>query len=176
MEKNVIEFINKTSEAVGNHALEGFSTDCTDEFQDLNIKSPIEQMFYAAFKAVCITNHIDFLGLCDNQKYGIDIHPQYKIGKYFADFVVVGITRKNLSGERVVVECDGHKFHDIDKKQRSYEKARDRFLQKQGYKIFHYTGSDINRDPVKCAAEVIAFVMNDEGEDLYEYHKEYVRS
>ena len=61
----------------------------------------------------------------------------------------------STEGKTVIVELDGHAFHDKDKKQRSYEKARDRFFVKEGYQVLHYTGSDVVADPYRVAFEVL---------------------
>ena len=64
--------------------------------------------------------------------------------------------RKVEEGLRpLVVELDGHAFHDKDKRQRSYEKARDRYLVQQGLRVLHFTGSDVVADPHKVAYEVL---------------------
>lgn len=62
----------------------------------------------------------------------------------------IGDEKRNL-----IVELDGHEFHDKNKNQRAYEKSRDRYLVRQGYKIFHYTGSELVADPKKVASEVM---------------------
>lgn len=49
---------------------------------------------------------------------------------------------------------------------RRYEKQRDRFLTKQGYKILHFTGTKIWNDPMSVAAEVISFLTGDSTENL----------
>jgi len=71
------------------------------------------------------------------------------------------------------VECDGHEFHDKDKKQRSYEKARDRYLQKEGYAVLHFTGSDIVSSPVFAATEVVSFLCNDDIDDILATYENY---
>ncbi len=77
--------------------------------------------------------------------------------KYRVDFLVSRTWSYREKGlhDSVIVELDGHEFHDKDKRQRSYEKARDRYLTRQGYKVLHYTGSDLVRDPFRVAHEVM---------------------
>lgn len=56
---------------------------------------------------------------------------------------------------RLVVECDGHDFHEKTKQQVSGDKRRDRELKMAGYEVFRYSGSDIWKDPLRHAREVI---------------------
>ncbi len=88
--------------------------------------------------------------------YGLHISTQAKVGKYKVDFLIS--SSDGPQPNQIVVELDGHDFHDKDKYQRAYEKARDRFLIKKGLRVFHYTGSEIFSDPFAAAHEVLAFL------------------
>jgi very-short-patch-repair endonuclease len=55
----------------------------------------------------------------------------------------------------MIVECDGHDFHEKTKDQARRDKQRDRFFQSKGYKVLRYAGSEIWADPEKCADEII---------------------
>jgi very-short-patch-repair endonuclease len=70
------------------------------------------------------------------------IRPQVEIGKYRADFV---LSFPDASGRHtdIVVECDGHDFHEKTKEQASRDKARDRFFAGLGIPVFRFTGSEI---------------------------------
>ena len=141
--------------------------------------SPIEKIFYTAvctiIKTDCafpeIAGQVSIGTMRDVWiEPGIEIYTQQEIGPYRVDFIL------SYSGEcilrdavhqqdapekplkEIVVELDGHAFHDRDAAQRSYEKRRDRFLQKQGYKVFHYTGSDVVTDPFGVAIECLAYL------------------
>ncbi len=59
----------------------------------------------------------------DVSSLGYFINPQVSIGKYRVDFVV-SLINSDHHQKRVIVECDGHDFHDKDKKQRAYEKGQ----------------------------------------------------
>ena len=54
----------------------------------------------------------------------------------------------------VVVECDGHEFHDRTKEQARRDKSRDRFLTAFGAKVMRFTGAEIYADADACAEEV----------------------
>lgn len=54
-------------------------------------------------------------------------------------------------GETVVVECDGHDFHERTKDQAARDRRRDRTIQGWGASIFRFTGSEIHHDALGCA-------------------------
>lgn len=54
-----------------------------------------------------------------------------------------------------VVECDGHAYHERTKEQAQRDRSRDRRLQEEGYRVFRFTGSELYRDPLGCAREVL---------------------
>ena len=56
----------------------------------------------------------------------------------------------------MVIECDGHDFHDRTKAQASRDRARDRNLQSFGFLVYRYTGQDIWNDVFKHASEALA--------------------
>lgn len=94
-----------------------------------------------------VTNWMDKVGcnLC--------VAPQVNLVAYIPDFVIFGRRRKRYFG--VVVECDGHEFHEKTKEQASRDKLRDRRLLRAGWHTIRYSGSDIWRDPVGCAEDAI---------------------
>lgn len=54
----------------------------------------------------------------------------------------------------VIVECDGHDFHERTKDQAQRDRARDRAFQECGYLIMRFTGSEIWKDAAKCVKQV----------------------
>lgn len=62
--------------------------------------------------------------------------------------------------KHLIVECDGHDYHERTKEQASRDRARDRALQSVGYPVYRYTGSDIWSDVFQCAAEAITHLNN----------------
>ncbi|QCG93930.1 DUF559 domain-containing protein [Azospirillum sp. TSA2s] len=91
-------------------------------------------------------------------KAGAFIFQQQKIGKYRADFIVVGVASENAKPVTVVVECDGHDFHERTKQQAQRDRRRDREMTALGYRVFRFTGSEIWADPRSCANEVMSFL------------------
>lgn len=152
--KNVSDFISKASDIVSSHEHDRFGMDCWNEIPDLEIESPIEMLFYVAFKALLRVNDME-----DQSMEHVGITPQATIGKYRADFKISIVDlRKMESRNSVVVECDGHEFHEKDEKARRYEKQRDRKMQVLGHKVFRFTGKEITDNPIMVAAEVLAYV------------------
>jgi very-short-patch-repair endonuclease len=84
------------------------------------------------------------------------VFPQVTIGEYRVDFFIAYTHGLNSIGG-IVVECDGHEFHEKTKQQAARDKARDRALQSYGYRVFRFTGSEIWRNPIACAQEVLEF-------------------
>lgn len=159
---NVQAFLDKTCAEYGRVKSVEFSgwAQCMIGYE---LKSPIEDLFFVAFCAQVQSDlyqlnpsHISDLNGGIKEPDGVFIKPQFQIGTYFADFLVYqkGLTEENCIP--TVIELDGHAFHDRDKHQRAYEKARDRFFVKHGYRVLHFTGSEVVADPHKVAFEVLS--------------------
>lgn len=132
------------------------------------VESPIEElMLYSLIVAAqdevenigFVVNGYGF-GDSDNGLDFIAIEPQAKIENYRADFLLT--FKSSLpgfeKGRQLVVECDGHNFHDKTKQQASRDKERDREMKKLGYDVFRFTGSDIWNDAFSCAKEAVDMV------------------
>lgn len=165
---NVFEFLDRASSDVGRLEEQSFNHEMFNQINDVGISSPIEQLFFIALHAVARANLCDvdaeaYMDHAGNHCIGAGVHtqPQFKIGTYRVDFLIQHLGYGAMAWaerEEVVVELDGHDFHDKDKRQRSYEKARERHIVKAGYKILRYTGSDVVADPYKVAYEVLETV------------------
>jgi very-short-patch-repair endonuclease len=75
---------------------------------------------------------------------------QIRVGKktYRVDFAVW------YERARVVVEVDGHDFHERTKEQAAADKSRDRALVSAGWKVLRFAGSEVYADPIACATQV----------------------
>lgn len=113
-------------------------------------QSPIEQTFYSAL----VMAH----SLLDTG-FNLYVNPQEKILNYRVDFCVKLMSGHEGIESTVLVECDGHDFHEKNKTQASRDKQKDRDLQREGFSVFRFTGSDIWNNPFKCAEEVIDFLI-----------------
>lgn len=167
---DVVRFVGKAARRKAKMEEQRFREDTLLHFLEGNTKSPIEQMFYCAFLIVAEHQYeeINQEPYWDIKKKdwvllpGVYISEQVKIGKFRADFVASQRAHdKSRESLPVVVELDGHQFHDRNKEQRSYEKARDRFFTRQGYRVVHFTGSDIVKDPYAAAWEVLGMLGGD---------------
>jgi len=165
MEQNVKLFLEKSAYTVGKAGEETFYENTKCECGDLGIESPIEQLFYCAIKTL---QRLNFIADSDpiefDGKYylfGLDVNPQTEINKYRVDFLITNWRTHHgqHSGKQIVVECDSQGWHERTEDERRREKTRDRFLIKQGYKVFHFTGKEIIEGPYVAAREVLAYVM-----------------
>lgn len=101
----------------------------------LNSKlTPIEKVMYAILSRISYNFMQDYL-----QDFNIYFQTQQKIDNYTVDFLVTS----DFSNEKIIIECDGHDFHEKTKEQAQHDKERDRFLTSKGYIILRYTGSEI---------------------------------
>lgn len=61
----------------------------------------------------------------------------------------------------VLVECDGHDWHERTPQQAARDRSRDReILLKAGVPVIRFTGSEIVRDPDGCAKEVVDIAIS----------------
>ena len=118
-------------------------------------ESPIETAFLTALEGLgriqftdVIISDEDFASVRHVETYWIQVTPQAKIGDYRVDFLIS--FKAGDAKETLIVECDGHDFHDRTPDQASRDRERDRALVSPGYKVFRFTGTDINRRAVEC--------------------------
>jgi hypothetical protein len=172
MPKNVEKFIKESALEIARDAYELFCVGMECNYSRNEIMSPIEQMLYCAMERIIQLNYLVEI---------IDIYPQYIVDeskKYRADFKVEFTPpkgyKKKIIGRKVIakkianvlVECDSQQWHERTEKERRYEKARDRFFMSKGYRVFHFTGKEINDNPLVVAKEVILSIFNCLPEDL----------
>lgn len=146
--------------------------------------SPIERSFLSAVVCICINQEIglciyeedetpNFDDLTSSFSPKLNIYPQRIIGDYRVDFLLQfedwqikpdskdnSKRTKTTYRSQLVIECDGHDFHEKTKEQASRDKERDRTLQKCGYPVFRFSGSDIHRDAFKCADESLRYLVD----------------
>lgn len=86
--------------------------------------------------------------------------PQVPImgGKYRVDFLVCGYLFEAKQWIDLVIECDGHDFHERTKEQAARDRSRDRAMMAGGYHVMRFTGSEIYRNSDRCIAEVENFL------------------
>lgn len=79
---------------------------------------------------------------------------QAVIGWYRVDFLF-GVPGPDGKEKRLVVEVDGHDFHERTKEQAAKDKARDRYMVDEGIEVRRYTGSEVWANPFGVAEEII---------------------
>lgn len=159
-----MDFYSKLTREMVDINATGFLVDLDEQFDELNIKSPIEKIFFAFWENINRARSCQF-----GRTNPILISHHYKIGKYFVDFKVDFIasfvnhtypfTYKQL--EKIesncplwAIELDGHEWHEKTKQQVEKDKIRERFIVSQGYKLFRFSGSEIVKKPQKCVLEI----------------------
>jgi hypothetical protein len=167
---NVQSFLDIASDQYGKIKAAEFNQIMYSLLTEREITSPIEHLFFIACYVLCAAHQREINPdphITDNGKFDYPpcffVEPQVVIGSYRVDFVITENIKPSPYRKTpapihapVIVELDGHAFHDKNKEQRAREKARDRFLIKTGYKILHFTGSEVNADPFKVAFEAFS--------------------
>lgn len=87
------------------------------------------------------------------------VKQQVPIGKWRADIVCYtwdheAKVLKKPGWRKLVVECDGHNFHERTKEQAARDRARDRAMTLDDYTVMRFTGSEIWKDAWGCAGQI----------------------
>lgn len=125
-------------------------------------ESPIEIELATALIAESALNEIS-VQLCGMsagpEGIVLTIEPQVVFGKYRADFLIM-LSPWPGTRSYVVVECDGHEFHERTKEQAKRDRERDRYMTSAGHPFLRFTGSEIHKEPMVCANEITRFLAN----------------
>jgi hypothetical protein len=105
--------------------------------------------------------------------FAVKIVAQHRVngGQYRTDFLfeltrdvyvaglegIAGLSHSEVFA-RLVIELDGHDFHERTKEQAWRDKSRDRHLTAHGYTVFRFTGSEVHRNPYRVADEIDAYL------------------
>lgn len=134
----------------------------------LTLESPIEQIFateliineylpcfsHELFQKILEELKSGGLPHCESdQDYEFVWVSQYEVGPYRTDFACLFYSEVTPF-KKVIVECDGHDFHEKNKEQAAKDKKRDRYFQQNGWQILHFTGSELYHDSKKCVKEL----------------------
>lgn len=125
-------------------------------------ESPVEVAFGTAFMLLgefvysqVALHEPGYDGHVDPLAFEFVLKCQHKIGKHRVDFLASWSFDDPASKrQKIIVECDGHNFHERTKEQAQRDRAKDREWQNAGYRVFRFTGSEIYRDAFACATEV----------------------
>ncbi len=127
-------------------------------------ESPIEVALGAALLVADQLEHEnmrnDFVlsGVREMDDYRADLAlviPQFPFDGYRIDFA---LRLPKYRFKYLLIECDGHDFHERTKQQAARDRAKDRYAQHNGYPILRFTGSEIHADAGGCAGEIMSFI------------------
>lgn len=116
-------------------------------------KSPIEEII-AGLSLLISTDNLP--GISRSIKCNFEC--QKNIGKYIVDFLWTVENPKDCI-KHLVIECDGHEFHEKTKAQAAHDKKRDRWLTNNGYPILRFTGSEIWNEHDNCMMDIVDGLM-----------------
>ena len=125
----------------------------------IECESPIEQMLSIEFEEINLLGMINFNPFIDIVAIDKQVEIECQNKKYRVDFLIP-VIYKNQENKYFVVECDGHEFHQKTKKQVENDNIRMRNLQKSGYEVIRFSGTEIWHNPYKCACEVKNIIMS----------------
>lgn len=120
----------------------------TARYPSPKAESPIEHLFYAAFEFM--RPHLML-----PQNAGLQVMQRRQVGNYRADFYFQIRSVENKLKE-MVVEVDGHEFHERTKAQAARDRSRDRWMDDMGILVLRFTGSEVWANPFSCVDQVSA--------------------
>lgn len=112
-------------------------------------ESPIEQIFLLTY----------LLMNADSPMFGT-LSTQVEIADYRVDFLY----EHEPANVRLVIECDGHEFHEKTKEQVVRNNERDFALKSMGYDVLHFSGSQIYNNPLSVVGNVREYIKTQVGE------------
>lgn len=150
----------------------------TSRFDDLlaQCESPIEKLFLSELLFWGWGNEVDYQSrrklfmampelllttaprsiMSSDGRHVLMIQPELthpSLGPVRPDFMVVAIVKDGV-GRPLVVELDGHDFHERTKEQARRDRSRDRSFVSIGWRIVRFTGSEIYANSSKCHDEL----------------------
>lgn len=115
--------------------------------------SPIEAAFLHAFCNLALKHGYGLRRMSAAPAWVITVEPQRWFSMHRVDFLI----SYAFFGRKIeiVVECDGHEFHEKNKEQARRDKKRDRELQSLNLKVLRFAGSEIAASADACAGDVL---------------------
>lgn len=142
-------------------------------------ESPIEQLFLTAMLyrgfggmhelLICPLKNDEGLPEVESQRRRfLFMRHQMPIERWRADFVFYAWDNqprilKKPGWRELVVECDGHNFHERTKQQAARDRARDRAMVLNDKTVFRFTGSELWKDSWGCAGQVFDWAVRSYG-------------
>lgn len=131
----------------------------------IGCESPIEQMLSIELERANISRIEEYNPFITVSPIYKNYNIECEDAKYRVDFMfMVGYVNQGEKGlnevVKFVIECDGHEFHQKTKEQVEYDNCRQRALQKAGYEVIRFSGTEIWHKPYKCALEVKNLILS----------------
>lgn len=159
-EKEILEAVPTNVQEKLNEIIDSYKSTIINSL--INCESPIEQLLALKlnerlYKYYSVNGNVEVLGF-ENQAI-IDC----KSKKYRVDFLIELVFKeygryKDLL--KLVIECDGHDFHEKTKEQVRKDNERVRAIQNEGYEVLRFSGSEIYNNTEKCINEIIKFIFS----------------
>lgn len=135
----------------------------SDGFNYDYCESPIEELFAVAYNIM-----LALLGFPYTEAFYLRSQTEIIANgnTYYADFLVQAKSDDWFHCDRdfkLVIECDGHDFHEKTKEQVERRNKRDLDIKSAGYDIIHFSGSQIYKDPMECANSVVVYMFKNTG-------------
>ncbi len=119
------------------------------------IESPIEQIFITAFELYIKLTNKEFVMLFSQKTIKVG-KKKYVVDFYFEKDLYVNCFNTD---KKIIIECDGHEFHQKTKQQVKRDNEREYALKMAGYEIIRFSGSQIYNEPFKCAEDTYNYIM-----------------
>lgn len=125
----------------------------------IDCESPVEQLLAISLEKINLLQmfkynpFVDVIAI-DKQEWLDCNGKQYRV-----DFLIP-VIYKNQENKMFVVECDGHEFHQKTKKQVEKDNERNRNLQKAGYEVIRFSGTEIWHRSDQCASEIRNIILS----------------
>ena len=125
----------------------------------IGCESPIEQLLAIQLERIgllYIHNYNPFIDvIAINKQEEIETNGE----KYRVDFLIP-VVYANQIGVKFVIECDGYEFHQKTKEQVEKDNKRQRDLQKSGYEVIRFSGTEIYHKSYQCALEIKNIILS----------------
>ena len=124
-------------------------------------ESPIEQIFDFAYQILIFDRGGTIPDLfLESQEWITVANKDYRADFYYDTEYNFKCHYKCEHDFKLIIECDGHNFHEKTKKQVKYNNERDYNLKNAGYDILHFSGSQIFNEPFKCANNTMNYILS----------------
>jgi len=110
-------------------------------------------------------NHL-FVSISKNtgrfEIWGLENQAEINIAnrQFRVDFLISCYDSKTGQMVSYCIEVDGHDFHEKTKEQARRDKQRDRLIQSVGYRILHFTGSEVYRNVTGVVDEILNHIVS----------------